>query len=67
MSEAEGPLPAEEGGTAPSAPKTSVPQERAPNRTWFVVLAWITMIVFGAFVAWITVLAVMIPGLRGTP
>ena len=38
--------------------------EKPKNRTWFVVLAWITMILFGAFVAWITILAVMIPELR---
>ncbi len=67
MSEAEVPLPADEGGTAPSAPSASVHEERAPNRTWFIVLAWITMIIFGAFVAWITILSVMIPGLRETP
>lgn len=34
------------------------------SRTWFVVLAWITLILFGMFVAWITILSATLPRLK---
>ena len=67
MSESEVPGPAKEGETAPSTLAPPASEEQAPNRTWFVVFAWITLIIFGAFVAWITILAIMIPDLQVTP
>lgn len=38
--------------------------EKPKSRTWFVILAWITMVLFTAFVAWITILSMRIPQLR---
>ena len=53
-------------------PSSSAPQGGAPedelqkpkDRRWFIVLAWVTLILFGIFVAGITLSAVFIPELR---
>ena len=34
------------------------------SRRWFVVLAWITLILFGIFVAGITTIAVLLPKMK---
>jgi hypothetical protein len=34
------------------------------SRRWFVILAWITLVLFGLFVCGITLLAVRIPEIR---
>jgi hypothetical protein len=42
---------------APPAPKPK-------SRTWFVVLAWITLVIFGIFVAGITIVTASIPQIK---
>ena len=38
--------------------------EKPRNRRWFVVLAWVTLVLFAAFVAWIAIGVASIPRLR---
>lgn len=38
--------------------------EKPKSRGWFVVLSWITLILFGIFVAAITLCAIFVPELR---
>ena len=40
------------------------PAPRPKSRTWFVVLAWITLILFGIFVAGITAVTASIPQIK---
>ena len=40
------------------------PEEKPKDRRWFVVLTWITLVLFGVFIAGITLAAVFIPDLR---
>ena len=42
----------------------SAPAELPKNRRWFVVLAWVTLVLFTLFTGAITVFAIMIPQLR---
>lgn len=46
----------------PAAPPP--PAEKPKSRTWFVVLAWITLVIFGIFVAGITTVTAMIPQIK---
>jgi len=44
----------------PAAPEAPKPR----SRTWFVVLAWITLVLFGIFVAGITAVTAAIPQIK---
>ncbi len=46
---------------APAAPEAA---PKPKSRTWFVVLAWITLVLFGIFVAGITAVTASIPQIR---
>jgi hypothetical protein len=50
----------------PPQPDTSASADpkKPPRRGWFVVLAWITLILFAGFVAFITISTARIPALR---
>jgi hypothetical protein len=48
----------------PAPPPPPPPAEKEPSRTWFVVLAWITLTGFVLFTGGITVLACRIPELK---
>ena len=40
------------------------PEPRPKSRAWFVVLSWITLVLFGIFVAGITIVTATIPQIR---
>jgi hypothetical protein len=42
----------------------STPEPMPKSRTWFVVLAWVTLVAFGIFVAGITAVTAAIPELK---
>lgn len=46
-------------------PAEAVPAEQPRSRAWFVVLTWITLVLFGIFIAGITAAVVLVPWLRG--
>jgi hypothetical protein len=43
---------------------TPAPPPKPKDRTWFVILAWLTLILFGLFVAGITVVTATIPQIK---
>jgi hypothetical protein len=47
---------------APLAP--AAPSPKPKDRRWFVVLAWITLVVFGMFVTGITIVTAAIPAIK---
>lgn len=47
---------------APVSPKENVPRPR--NRRWFVVLAWVTLVLFALFVLGISLSVAFIPEIR---
>lgn len=51
----------------PPAPPPAAPPEGKPDeprkRRWFVVLAWITLVGFGIFVAGITAISIFLPAI----
>ena len=68
---APGPTPEPAAPPPPALPPASGSPSGGPpppekSRKWFVVLAWVTLILFGIFVAGITVLSVRIPELKKT-
>lgn len=50
----------------PASPAPPVPPAAPPakSRTWFVVLAWVTLVLFGLFVAGITAVTASIPRIK---
>ncbi|HXX93081.1 MAG TPA: hypothetical protein VEN81_05575 [Planctomycetota bacterium] len=58
------PLPGDPAapGLPAAPPPTAVPKPR--SRRWFVVLAWITLVVFSLFITGITVVTAAIPAIR---
>ena len=53
-------------------PKEEEPDPKPRKRGWFVVLAWATLIGLALFTAWITIVAIRLPGMLeeqggGTP
>jgi hypothetical protein len=58
--------PPPSGPVAPPAPPLT-PAAAAPkpkDRRWFVVLAWITLVLFGVFVTGITIVTAAIPAIK---
>jgi len=49
---------------APAAPAVPAAAPKPKSRAWFVVLAWITLVLFGIFVAGITAVTAAIPQIR---
>lgn len=49
---------------APPAPPAPAAAPKPKSRAWFVVLAWITLVLFGVFVAGITAVTAAIPQIR---
>lgn len=47
---------------APASPQENVPPPR--NRRWFVILAWVTLVLFALFVLGISLSVAFIPELR---
>ena len=48
----------------PPAPPPPPAASKPKSRTWFVVLAWITLVIFGIFVAGITIVTASIPQIK---
>ena len=49
---------------APPPPPPPPAASKPKSRTWFVVLAWITLVIFGMFVAGITIVTASIPQIK---
>ena len=49
---------------APPPPPPPPAASKPKSRTWFVVLAWITLVIFGIFVAGITIVTASIPQIK---
>ena len=47
-------------GPVPGTPPAPKPR----SRTWFVVLTWVTLVIFGIFVVGITIVTARIPQIR---
>ncbi len=45
-------------------PPPPAPEPPPRKRGWFVALAWLTLVLFAAFTAWITIVAATIPQIR---
>lgn len=59
----EPPLSVPETPALPPPAPAAVPP-KAKDRTWFVVLAWITLVIFGMFVTGITIVTASIPAIK---
>ena len=48
----------------PPPPAPAVLPPKAKDRRWFVVLAWITLVIFGMFITGITIVTAAIPAIK---